>query len=104
MKKIVYFSHGLSANGIETFLVNVLEKLDKSKYDVTVVIGIDEGVDCLHEQRVLDMGVKVYHAGDLDSLKKKYEYIVKHRLFDAFGKGSFYGPFLLPVYPELGNV
>ena len=75
MKKIVYFSHGLSANGIETFLVNVLEKLDKSKYDVTVVIGIDEGVDCLHEQRVLDMGVKVYHAGDLDSLKKKYEYI-----------------------------
>lgn len=75
MKKIVYFSHGLSANGIETFLVNVLEKLDKNKYDVSVVIGIDEGVECLHEKKVLDMGVKVYHAGDLDSLKKKYVYI-----------------------------
>ena len=75
MKKIVYFSHGLSANGIETFLVNVLEKLDKNKYDATVVIGIDEGIDCLHEQRVLDMGVKVYHAGDLDSIAKKYAYI-----------------------------
>jgi glycosyltransferase involved in cell wall biosynthesis len=81
LKKIVYFSHGLSANGIETFLVNVLEKLDKNKYDVTVVIGIDEGVDCLHEQRVLDMGVKVYRAGDLDSLAKKYAYIKNVRAF-----------------------
>ena len=81
MKKIVYFSHGLSANGIETFLVNVLEKLDKNKYDVTVVIGIDEGVDCLHEQRVLDMGVKVYHAGDLDSLEKKFTYIKNVKSF-----------------------
>lgn len=87
MKKIIYFSHGLSANGIETFLVNVLEKLDKTKYDATVVIGIDEGVECLHEQRVLDMGVKVIHAGDLDSIKKKAEYIkrVNHILKD----GSF---------------
>ncbi len=75
MKKLVYFSHGLSANGIETFLVNVFEKLDKTKYDATVVIAIDEGVECLHEQRVLDMGIKVVHAGDLDSIKKKIDYI-----------------------------
>lgn len=75
MKKLVYFSHGLSANGIETFLVNVLEKIDKTKYDVTVIIAIDEGVETLHGQRVRDMGVKVIHAGDLDSLKKKLEYI-----------------------------
>lgn len=81
MKKIVYFSHGLSANGIETFLVNVLEKLDKTKYEATVVIGIDEGVECLHEQRVLDMGVRVYRAGDLDSMKKKYEYIKNVKAF-----------------------
>lgn len=81
MKKIVYFSHGLSANGIETFLVNVLEKLDKTQYDVTVVIGIDEGVECLHEQKVLDMGVKVYRAGDLDSIKKKYAYIMNVKNF-----------------------
>lgn len=81
MKKIVYFSHGLSANGIETFLVNVLEKLDKTKYDATVIVGIDEGVECLHEQKVLDMGVKVYRAGDLDSLKKKYAYIMNVKNF-----------------------
>lgn len=75
MKKLVYFSHGLSANGIETFLVNVLETLDKTKYDVTVIIAIDEGVETLHGQRVRDMGVKVIHAGDLDSVKKKFDYI-----------------------------
>ena len=31
MKKIVFFSHGLSANGIETFLVNVLKKINREK-------------------------------------------------------------------------
>lgn len=87
MKKIVYFSHGLSANGIETFLVNVLEKLDKDKYDATVVIGIDKDVDCLHEQRVLDMGVRVYHAGDLDSVKKKFAYIKNVK--DFLENGNF---------------
>lgn len=81
MKKIVYFSHGLGANGIETFLVNVLEKLDKTKYDATVVVAIDEGADSLHEQRVLDMGVKVVRMGDLDSVKKKLEYMRNVKAF-----------------------
>lgn len=75
MKKLIYFTHGLSANGIETFLVNVLGKINKSKYDITVAIAIDEGVTALHEQAVKDMGVKVVHLGDLDGLKKKIAYI-----------------------------
>lgn len=87
MKKIVYFSHGLGANGIETFLINVLEKLDKTKYDATVVIAIDKEVDCLHEQRVLDMGVKVVRMGDLDSIFKKLAYFIKVKNF--LNKGNF---------------
>lgn len=75
MKKIAFFSHGLSANGIETFLVNVLKKIDKTKYDITVIIAIDEGVYCLHEKTVTDLGIRVIHAGDLDAPKKKLEYI-----------------------------
>lgn len=75
MKKIVFFSHGLSANGIETFLVNVLRKIDKTKYDITVIIAIDEGVYCLHEKTVTDLGIRVVHAGDLDAPKKKLDYI-----------------------------
>lgn len=79
MKKLIYFSHGLSANGIETFLVNVLGKLDKSKYDITVAVAIDEGVTALREPDVLDMGVKVIHLGDLDGIKKKAKYIKRVR-------------------------
>lgn len=87
MKKIIYFSHGLGANGIETFLVNVLDKLDKTKYDATVVIAIDKDVACLHEQRVLDMGVKVIRMGDLDSVFKKLAYFIKVKNF--LNKGNF---------------
>lgn len=86
MKKIVYFSHGLGANGIETFLVNVLEKLDKTKYDATVVVAIDEDADSLHEQRVLDMGVKVVRMGDLDSIFKKLAYFMRIKKFLKKGK------------------
>lgn len=75
MKKLLFFSHGLSANGIETFLYNILGRLDSSKYDITVVIAIDEGESQLHEQEVLDAGIKVIHAGDLDGLGKKLAYV-----------------------------
>lgn len=75
MKKLLYFSHGLSANGIETFLVNVLGRLNLDKYDVTVLIAIDEGVESLHEKTVRDLGIKIINAGDLDSLSKKLVYI-----------------------------
>lgn len=74
MKKLLYFSHGLSANGIEIFLVNVLSRLNLNKYDVTVLIAIDEGVESLHEKTVRDMGVKIINAGDMDSLTKKIKY------------------------------
>lgn len=75
MKKLLYFSHGLSANGIETFLVNVLGKLNLEKYDTTVLIAIDEGVECLHEKTVRDLGIRIVYAGDLDSVKKKLAYV-----------------------------
>lgn len=74
-KKLLYFSHGLSANGIETFLVNVFGRLNFEKYDVTVLIAIDEGVPSLHEDAVRNLGIKIINAGDMDSITKKIEYI-----------------------------
>ena len=76
MKKIVFFSHGLSANGIDTFLVNVLKKINREKYDIAVVVAIDEGVECLHEKTVTDLGIRVVHAGDLDAPQKKLIYML----------------------------
>ena len=81
MKKLVYFSHGLSANGIETFLVNVFRKIDKSKYDITVIIAIDDGVESLHEEKVLKMGIKVLHAGDLGSPGRMLAYVKNVKRF-----------------------
>ena len=84
-KKLLYFSHGLSANGIETFLVNVLGRLNLEKYDVTVLIAIDEGVPSLHEDKVRSLGIRIINAGDMDSLKKKFTYIknVKKELYSG---------------------
>lgn len=86
-KKLLYFSHGLSANGIESFLVNVFGKLNLEKYDVTVLIAIDEGVPSLHEQTVRDLGIKIINAGDMDGIRKKIKYIrnVKREL----NKGNY---------------
>ena len=82
-KKLLYFSHGLSANGIESFLVNVFGRLNLEKYDVTVLIAIDEGVPSLHEQTVRDLGIKIINAGDMDGIAKKIKYIrnVKRELY-----------------------
>lgn len=74
-KKLLFFSHGLSANGIETLLVNVFGRLNLDKYEVTVIIAIDEGVESLHEQTVRDLGIRIINAGDMDSIKKKLAYI-----------------------------
>lgn len=74
-KKLLFFSHGLSANGIETLLVNVFGRLNLDKYDVTVLIAIDEGVESLHEQTVRDLGIRIINAGDMDTLGKKLAYI-----------------------------
>ena len=43
MKKIVFFSNTLVIGGIENALVNLLNKLDYSKYDVTLVLEKREG-------------------------------------------------------------
>ncbi len=73
--KLAYVTHGLSSNGIESFLVNIAYHIDMTKYDVYFVIAIDEGTDTLHEKTVRDLGAKVIRVCDLDSIKKKFVYI-----------------------------
>ncbi len=73
--KLAYVTHGLSSNGIESLLINVMKHIDTSKYDVSFVIAIDEGVPCLHEKTVKDLSAKVIRICDMDSLKKKLTYM-----------------------------
>lgn len=73
--RLAYVTHGLSSNGIESLLVSVMKHTDTEKYDVSFVIAIDEGVQCLHEETVHSLGAKVIHVCDMDSLKKKFIYM-----------------------------
>lgn len=73
--KIAYVTHGLSSNGIESLLLSIMKHTETEKYDVTFVIAIDEGIDCLHEGTVKSLGAKVIRVCDMDSLKKKFIYM-----------------------------
>ena len=73
--KLAYVTHGLSSNGIESLLVNIVSHIDMSKYDVTFVVAIDKDVVPLHEETVRAFGADIIKICDLDTLKKKGEYI-----------------------------
>ena len=73
--RLAYVTHGLSSNGIESLLLSIMKHTDTEKYDVSFVIAIDEGVECLHEKTVRSLGAKVIRVCDMDSLKKKYVYM-----------------------------
>ena len=44
MKKVIFVTHTLLAGGAEKVLVNLIEKMDKSKYDITVMTIVNDGV------------------------------------------------------------
>ena len=59
-KKVCFLSHGLSNNGIDIFVRNVTTRLDGNKWDVSVILALDdEGKLQPREQEVLDAGVQV---------------------------------------------
>ncbi len=85
--KLAYVTHGLSSNGIESFLVNVVKNIDMNKYDVTFIVAIDKDSVPIHENTVLDAGAEIIKICDLDSLKKKADYI--KALESVFRKGKY---------------
>ena len=44
MKKVLFFIHDLMHGGAEKVLVNLVNNMDKSKFDVTVLTLFDEGI------------------------------------------------------------
>lgn len=82
--RLCYVTHGLSSNGIESLLVSVAQHIDRDKYDVTFVLALDADVIPLHEQTILDLGMRVIHVCDLDTLRKKRQYaLALRRIFAA---------------------
>ena len=44
MKKVLFLIHTLGAGGAEKVLINLVNNLDQSKYDITLMTVIDTGI------------------------------------------------------------
>ncbi len=72
--KLLILTAGLSSNGTDMFVFNVMKSIDKSKYDITVIIAIDDEMECINEAETKHLGIRVLHACDLDTSEKKKRY------------------------------
>lgn len=70
--RVLEVAHGLAAGGIESFLLNVFENIDKDKFEITFALACNGKQ--FHEDRVLEQGSKVYHTSDLNGIAN----IIKH--------------------------
>lgn len=70
--RVLEISHGLSTGGIESFLINVFENIDKDKFEISFALAC-EGKQ-FYEDRVISQGAKVYHTSDLNGVKN----IIRH--------------------------
>ena len=77
MKKLAIMSHGLSANGIDTFVTNVAKAVDKEKFDVSVILALDEDNHQIREDEVAAAGVKIFRTCDLGSMKRMLTHVVR---------------------------
>lgn len=84
--RVLEISHGLAPGGIESFLINVFENIDREKIEISFALAC-EGKQ-FYEDKVISEGAKVYHTSDLNGIKN----IVKHffRLIKVLRKE---GPF-----------
>lgn len=72
--RVLEITHGLAAGGIESFLVNVFDNIDKDDLEINFAIAC-EG-EQYHEKYILSQGAKIYRTNDLNGIKN----ITKHFL------------------------
>ena len=78
MKKIFFLSHGLGNNGIDSFVLNVAKRLDKKRYEVYVVMAVDDnGYQQLKESEAIKAGIHVLRICDLNGVQRKIRYCIK---------------------------
>ena len=70
--RVLEIAHGLAPGGIEAFLLNIFENIDKEKIEIS--FDLASNGKQYHEERVLNQGAKVYHTNDLNGIKN----ICKH--------------------------
>ncbi|MBR3988298.1 MAG: glycosyltransferase [Clostridia bacterium] len=89
--KVAYIVHGLGAEGISSFTVNLMSRLDMDKYDISIIMSVDDnGEPQKREAEVKAFGVKFYRTCDLQTtsrikrhLELLEEILVKTGPYDA---------------------
>lgn len=70
--RVLEIAHGLAPGGIESFLINVFENIDRDKIEINFALAC-EGKQ-FYEDKVISEGAEVYHTSDLNGVKN----ITKH--------------------------
>lgn len=78
-RRILYVLSGLAAGGTEAFVMNVVSALDKSKYDITFVLALDDNGQThqFREDESLALGVTIYRTCDLYNIKCWVRHYIK---------------------------
>lgn len=77
-KKIVFRSGSLRMGGLERVLIEVLQTIDKEKYNISLIIDDDCGKDNIFEKDI-PKGIKYYFLKSQDLIKKTEYYKEKRK-------------------------
>lgn len=86
MKKICILQNGLKFGGTDTFVLNLVSKLDPTKYDITVVLS-GEADDFVRVSELESFGVNIEYTNGLNGVKNKFSHLKK--LFCILKKGEY---------------
>ena len=87
-KEICILSNGLARGGTDTFVINLVKGLDKTKYNITLVLSIDPNEASERKIEVLNMGVNVLETCSVNKgLSGKIRHLRK--LFVILKKGKY---------------
>ena len=68
--RLLFYLGGIRMNGITTSAVNLLNALDRTKYDVTALMALPRGKTTRRNQQRLDPGIRqVFRVGGMNGLK-----------------------------------
>lgn len=68
--RLLFYLGGIRMNGITTSAVNLLNALDRTKYDVTALMALPRGKTTRRNQQRLDPGIRqVFRLGGMNGLK-----------------------------------
>lgn len=70
--RVLEITHGLAPGGIESFVLNIFENIDREKYEISFALAC-EGKQ-FYEDRVLENGGKIYRTNDLNGIRN----IIRH--------------------------